>query len=263
MWIFCCGMIRSGSTLQYQLTAEIVEKLGNGKRLGFVNNESFKELQKKEDPEKEMLVVKSHYFLQGANNCIKEGRGKAVYVYRDVRDVVPSFMNVSGASFGASVFAMEKSLNEYKKWVNTEDILISKYEELVEDVKREVGRITEYLGLTLDDSIADEIAMKFSLQEQKKRIKQTNYKKIDEEIGRENAPEPHSLLKKNHINSGESGQWNVALSRFQIGMIESIAYDWLKEKGYPISQNAFWRYSSNIFYRVVLKNLVKLQKKDV
>ena len=30
MWVFCGGMIRSGSTLQYQIAADLVERLGVG-----------------------------------------------------------------------------------------------------------------------------------------------------------------------------------------------------------------------------------------
>ena len=34
-WIICCGMVRSGSTLQYQIVKDIVESKDIGKGLGF------------------------------------------------------------------------------------------------------------------------------------------------------------------------------------------------------------------------------------
>ena len=39
MWIFCCGMERSGSTVQFQISAQLVEDAGLGKRVEWVKAE--------------------------------------------------------------------------------------------------------------------------------------------------------------------------------------------------------------------------------
>ena len=45
MWVFCCGMQRSGSTLQYQIAARLVEQAGLGQRLEWVEPGRFPELR--------------------------------------------------------------------------------------------------------------------------------------------------------------------------------------------------------------------------
>ena len=44
MWVFCCGMQRSASTLQFQIAAELVERAGLGERVGWVRPEQFPRL---------------------------------------------------------------------------------------------------------------------------------------------------------------------------------------------------------------------------
>ena len=62
MWIFCCGMRRSGSTLQYQLTARIVEEEGIGKRVEWVKPADFPVLREKYKDYEGLKVFKSHIY---------------------------------------------------------------------------------------------------------------------------------------------------------------------------------------------------------
>lgn len=255
MWIFCCGMLRSGSTLQYQLTAELAESANIGKRLGYVDRHDFLQMSEKENSDNNMLVVKCHSFLPEAKGLIKDGKAKAIYVYRDVRDVIVSFMNVTGMSFVRILRQgyLETILSDYYKWSSTGDILISKYEEMVKEIHKETLRIANYLGISIDESRAIEFSQKFNIQQQKERIREVSYESIYREYGREDAPEPHSLLKKDHIRSGKPEQWRQALSGFQIAMIESIAYDWLNEQGYIVTQGWLRRQVAKIIYFIFLK----------
>ena len=99
MWVFCCGMVRSGSTVQYQLTAEIVESVGVGRALGCAEREQFSQLQTQYMGEKGFLVVNCHKYFEEAAELISEGEAKAVYIYRDIRDVIVSIMNKNKTSF--------------------------------------------------------------------------------------------------------------------------------------------------------------------
>ncbi len=63
VWIVCCGMKRSGSTLQYQLAGSIVEKAGIGRLVGTVLPQEFATLRVSYASANGFLVVKSHSYI--------------------------------------------------------------------------------------------------------------------------------------------------------------------------------------------------------
>ena len=60
MWIFCGGMPRSGSTLQFQLTAHLVELAGLGMRVDWVRAAEFPKLREKYAARGGWKVLKTH-----------------------------------------------------------------------------------------------------------------------------------------------------------------------------------------------------------
>ena len=60
MYIDCVGMMRSGSTLQYNIVAEILELKEIGKRLGWEHHEEFHKIKEKYINEK-YNVFKNHF----------------------------------------------------------------------------------------------------------------------------------------------------------------------------------------------------------
>lgn len=224
--------------MQYQLAAELIESLRLGRRLGFINSETFKTLRDKEGAQKELQVVKCHDYIKDAAELIKKNEARAVYIYRDIRDVVVSVMNVTKKGF---YHAIKDGQADYflkvdHGWRSCPNILISRYEEMVDNRTGEVLRIAAYLGIKTEEVSAAEIARKFSMEEQKKRIQEVDYKRIYQESGRDDAPEPFSMLKSTTITSGKIKQWSARLTSFQIGMIEGIAGSWLRKNNYIVTQ---------------------------
>lgn len=254
MWVFCCGMRRAGSTLQYQLTAEIIESQGVGRPLGWVRPQQIPQLQADYGAKEGFLVVKCHSYIEEATELFSRGEAKAIYVYRDIRDVVVSGMNKNKKSFWQVISSgfIRMILKEYYKWNSVDDILVSKYETMVADLRQEVLRIADYLGVNLDDSLVDRLSEKYAVDKQKRRIQSFDYESHGVRDGR-SVYDPISLLHRDHIHSGKSEQWKTALSHFQVGLLENMAYDWLVDRDYPISQNWVNRKAAAIgylFYRV-------------
>lgn len=249
MWVFCCGMRRAGSTLQYQLTKEIVESKKVGSGLGWVEPHQFTQLYSSCRNEEGFFVVKSHRYIEKATELFSKEEAKAIYVYRDIRDVVVSMMNQSNKSFARVMLSrfVDLILDEHYKWTSVGDILVSKYETMVTDLGRESLRIADYLGVDLDESAANLVAEKYTSGRQVQRIRSFNYGNL---VTRSVAAayDPASLLHANHIHSGKSEQWRTTLSRFQVGLIENIAYDWLIDRGYPTSQDWTIRKVAAIMY---------------
>ncbi len=253
MWIICCGMPRSGSTVQYQLTKEIVENNGNGKAIGFVRKSEYKELYHKYNGQCKNIVIKSHRFIPDAVPLFEEGNAKAIYVYRDIRDAVLSRIKKRNITFKCSeaLELVQLNLGTYYQWQYVSPILISKYEDMVADLKSEALRIGQHLEIEVSEEYASELERKYSIEQQKKRIASFNYEIKGVKQKRWNAHyDKETQLHSNHIRSGKTEQWKTDLSSMQVALIEERAYDWLMAQGYLVSQSWLKRKSSAIILTV-------------
>ena len=256
MWIFCCGMPRSGSTVQYQLTKEIVETQLKGKALGHVSLGKFDKMYHQYHTKNEYVVLKCHGFPPAARQLFAKGEGKAIYVYRDIRDVVVSKLNKRQFNFEKVNVShlLKKNLRRYYQWQSVDDILVSKYEEMIEDLQREAIRIGDYLGLHLTEQFVEQLAQKYSMEKQKQRIANFDYQNYGIETKVGVYYDPESLLHDNHIYSGKSEQWKSELSSLQVAFIEAKAGDWLVDRGYHLSQG--WLKRTYSIPVVMLKHLM-------
>jgi hypothetical protein len=248
MWVFCCGMRRSGSTLQYQIVKQIVEDAKVGKGLGWVDSEQFDHLQTKYAGENGYLVIKCHSYIENAKKLSSSGKAKAIYVHRDLRDVVVSTMVKDKTSFWQVMRSglIRTVMEEYTQWNSLNDIMVSKYENMITDLTQETLKISRYIGVELHNTLANKIAEQFTIDQQVQRIQNFEYDKMGKRAGR-NVFDPLTLLHENHIHSGKLEQWKTALSSLEVGLVEDIACDWLIEKNYPISQNLFVRKTAAFF----------------
>jgi hypothetical protein len=184
-----------------------------------------------------VLVIKCHKYFKEVKELLLKKEAKAIYIYRDLRDVVVSTMNKNKISFWQLMRSgfIHSILQEYTKWNRLRDILVSKYEYMITDLVQETLKIADYMGVDLDESSAAEIAEKYSIAKQLQKIRSFDYSTLG--IQAETSKyDPNSLLHENHIFSGKTKQWETALSPFKVGLIEGIAYNWLIKKNYPISQ---------------------------
>lgn len=238
--------------MQYQLTKAIVESTNTGKGLGWVDPVQFHLIRKSYMGEDVLHVIKCHGRIEEAKGLFLRGEAKGIYVYRDLRDVVVSMMNKTNSSFWQVVSrnSVHLVINECLSWNELGGLLVSKYEEMVTDLVQETIKIAEYLKVDIDESLADRIAEQFSIEQQLKRIRHFDYGRLGVQSERD-VYDPVSLLHSDHISSGKAGEWETKLSRFQVGLIEDIAHDWLEERGYSITQNWGVRKASSLLYMVL------------
>ncbi len=236
MWVFCCGMYRSGSTLQFQITSEVIERMGKGERLEWAPIEDFPKVYEEfHSDSNQILVFKTHEISSEIKQLIENGLGKCIYVYRDLRDVCLSHMVKNDLTFAELIASgfIDKCLETYADWnsySSDEAILISRYEEMTQDLSRETKRIAEFLGIVIEDQIADEIGEKYSVDNQVERIRKLS----NEHLGSfgELTYDRHHLLHRNHINQGEMNSWEKAFSQEQLLVMEEKLGNWLYDHGY-------------------------------
>lgn len=228
-------MYRSGSTLQYQVASELVEINNLGNRVEWmsldtlidhissINSQGYK-------------VLKTHEINSSLEDFIKKNSDnvKILYIFRDLRDVFLSHMIKNNLSFD-EVYKSDfliKCINLYDRWTNLNNVYISRYEDVVNDLKLEVKRIAEFLKINIDEKNIDIISEKYSFVRQQERIIEINRRNMSSygslKFDKEN------LLHHNHLNKGEVGGWKNYFSREQIDMLNSKIGNWLSILGYEL-----------------------------
>ena len=250
MWVFCGGMPRSGSTLQFQLTAHLVEQAGLGARVEWAPPSEFPRLRSAHATTSRWKVFKSHTCTPEMRAELDAGTATAVYVYRDLRDVMVSRMHKRAETFdrlwqGGAVDAL---LASFDRWTSSRGVLVSRYEPMVADVAGEVARIAAHLGIRVARDECERVASLYTIARQQERIRDAEAAgRIEHRDGVRY--DPVSNLHVDHIRSGESGEWRRELTPGQLALIEERARTWLLAQGYALSLPAWRRVWLSAAYR--------------
>lgn len=228
-WIFAAGMRRAGSTMQYHWAKDIVE-YADGFAAGLIPWQGFEKLFSNFDGVYPFVLVKGHVFYPdkcpSAKRVFDEQRAKAVYIYRDIRDVAISTFDMGKYEWDyVANIEVPSILNEYKQWTNLpkEQIDILRYEGLpFPNVSgATVMRLARFLNINIGWRMCETIAKKHSIKAHQQIID-----KMEKGFDR------HSLLWHNHIKSGRVGRFRDGLTSEQRADIEAVAKDWLIAEGY-------------------------------
>ena len=244
--IFCVGMRRGGSTLQFQLARRLTESAFGSTRTVLVTPETVTRRLAECDAESEMksetkteadcVLLKCHRFLPEAAALAADGRATLLYVYRDIRDVVASIVRKYDAPEFAYVHGGLRSLlDENRQWESTSGIYIARYESMTADLTGEAQRLSGHLGLPLADGEAERIAADLSPARQRERIAEGRSR-----VGEgQNRYDPETLMHANHVRADGEASFRT-LSPWTVAALEDQAADWLTARGYDLSQPV-WR----------------------
>ncbi len=233
-WIFCAGMIRSGSTLQYQLTSSIVEQAGIGCRVPYAEEVEFAKVAQGYDVSQKFCVFKAHLCRPPlAEKCISEG-ALVIYSYRDIRDVAVSAMRKFDLSFEDVIGDawLGDAIASFSAWTAMPRTFVSRYENMVANVELEAQRINEFLGRPLERRAVSDIASEFSLDRQRARAIAVGEKQSKWLSAKDTVYDDFHLIHHNHIYQGEIGGWRRWLSNEQQSAIYSRYFKWLQAQGY-------------------------------
>ena len=169
--IICAGMYRACSTWQYEVVAHLVEYHRDGRRLGYLTPGEYAQHVGRDDRKEaggpnqtHWCVVKAHEGDRSFGRELLEGRARAVYVHRDVREVVYSLMHKRGKTFKQLVRQgmIRQVLANDRFWMAQPDILIQRYDDILADPAGNVQKLARHLGIAFEDSEADRIADEYS-----------------------------------------------------------------------------------------------------
>lgn len=235
-WLFCAGMIRSGSTLQFQLSSAIVEQAGIGRRLPYAPESDFDHICSQDNVSSEFRVFKVHVYTSAFAKECNENEARVVYSYRDIRDVAVSAMRKFDMSFGQLMEAkwLDQAIADYYYWTKCPLACVGRYEDFVGDISGEAEKINRFLGLPLELQDINRLAEKFSIDQQLVQIQKIREQNDCVILPNEIVFDPVELLHHNHIYQGKVGGWREILSDSEKSILTEKFSVWLEENEYDL-----------------------------
>lgn len=237
MDVFCVGMYRSASTWQYDVAGQLLERHRGAERLGFVTGDDYQPLS---TTAPSWRILKAHDAHERFASALTAGRARALYSYRDLRDVCFSLMHKFHATFAEVVQQkglLRLCLANDAFWRAQPNVLCQRYEEIVADPVAAVAALADHLGVPLVDGEAAAVAAAYSLTANHGRTVEIANRLRDEGVDLENPAnanrwDAHTLLHWNHIRAGLVGDWRRLASRRQLARLGAICGPWLIANGY-------------------------------
>lgn len=240
MWVFCCGMYRSASTLQFQITTQLVQEAQVGQKVGWIDADRFAEVRSRYKNDTGLNVIKVHKCTDAIISEFKKNNATGIYTFRDVRDVYASMMKQRQKPFEFlwNEGFLASCLDNYKRWTTLSNVLVSEYSNIIGNVEGEVKRIAAHLNIPVDSDTCHTMAQSYTLEAQQERIE--SFRKKLEKMSRH--PNDHreivdyhdenSLLHMNHIDAVKAGRWKDDLSVQEAEQIEKQVEVWCQDNEY-------------------------------
>ena len=238
-WVFCGGMYRSGSTLQYNIASKIIELLNFGKRERWLAVENHRDYFCK--PRESMVrTFKSHILSPEIREILKQAEGVAIASFRDVRDVVASQQTKRREKFTPvrCTKAARSAIRNFCDWeeLPCEQRYISKYECFVGNIGNEICNIAKAIGCEVTYNQVASIERELDPETVKKRLAMLEEK--DFSYGKGFKFETTTNFHIDHFNGGVVGRYRYELGADCIDALNSEFGDWLLSKGYSVTNFA-------------------------
>lgn len=238
-WIFCGGMPRSGSTLQYQIVSELVEYDSKGARLGWQPPDKINDfiIQKEDDNKcfQGFNVLKTHVCTDVLKGRAIRNQAEIFYCYRDVRDVIVSQSRKFGKTIDELLDCnfLQSIIDQHKEWTSLPNIITSSYNDLRYNLYNELTRYAEILKLEVSLSARNHIFNQLSFDNQKRNLGASSLSSNSNLSSyKSDKYDSRTLLHINHITDGGSGYWINELTNEQAQSIERVAKKWLANNNF-------------------------------
>lgn len=264
MLIVCNGMIRSGSTLQYNLARSIVENMEIGKGCGYYDGKLYildeTQINKWIDI-KWYYIIKTHELHPKIAKIAKSEQNNTVkicYIFRDIRDVAVSAKTKWGRKDDSLLVSLDKAIQIYYAMEEIPNVFFQKYEDLVSNIYGGVKELSNFLEVNPSKEIIDKVVKECSLENMSSLSKSTKINFNEKLLVYLKSKTPtkfkpllrifidpkkfvkfdsRTLLHPNHIseNRGAMGIWRTALAEHEKVMFTERYKTWLIEARYSVS----------------------------
>lgn len=241
MFLICGGMYRSCSTWQYQVAGAVLDFAQCGHSSRTMTFENVVEIGSvpRGKSRRAWVLSKSHEGSRHIAAGLEAGGAKALYSYRDVRDVFSSLAHKFSLPFETllSLGMFHQVMRNDAFWRAQPNVLVQSYERLTGDPVDCVREIADHLEIHVPAAEAARIASLFSLEENKKRAQALATQLIQSGIDLsqpQNSLIGHrdQLLHWNHIRSGKNGTWRDDITPYRAAAMLALCGDWLVRNRY-------------------------------
>lgn len=247
MLIVCNGMMRSGSTLQYNLVRLLISQNRNGIAHGFFEAKDLDtNLIEKWANSNKIHLLKTHDLHPSISELALGGTNHVMilYIYRDIRDIAMSAMRVFKYETKASLYvSLDVAIDTDIKIRKLDCAIIERYEDFVINTHDAVSRYADLLGLNVTDCDIEQVVMQClpknlsrSSSKKKKVEKMTSFFKCFLNLFARSKyiHDPITLLHDNHISSNYDKAVKLKTSEWSLDNLEiqNKYKDWLSDRGY-------------------------------
>lgn len=266
MIVFCNGMIRAGSTLQYNLVRGLIEKSHLGEGVGYFTVDQLNAMEREVEEWKnsqKLYIIKSHQLLPGVLELVEQNVARICYSFRDVRQVATSAIYKWGWDFDTLVDSLDDAIKTFDELSLVQrGVLTQRYENIVSNVENEVRHIVSFLNITVSDQVIDEVINENSLEAVLKKTAMVDpsatspkaslrhtwslFRGVLGKIGgggvdpgepvknrrHANRYDARTLLHSNHVTDLSTEQRNLLITHEQFQFIDDRYSDWLQAQGY-------------------------------
>jgi hypothetical protein len=251
MLMFCCGMLRAGSTLQYNIARLALETAAKGVGRGYREPKDIDldsaALQDWIQSDR-INVVKVHS-LPSMDALSRYRKGiRLAYIYRDIRDVAVSVRKKfkrSGADLHDAIdraLQLDARVFELRSMLGESAVMVQQYERVISDLPTAIREMAAFLDVSLTVPAAQAIERSCSLEGAKAVASAAEHNKgssalmrLLQRIGiRRASYDAQTLLHPDHISdsAGAVGIWRLQLAAEDRSFLENRYSQWLNERGY-------------------------------
>jgi hypothetical protein len=241
--IVCCGMYRACSTWQYEVVAHLAERYLGGKRLGYLTAAQYRTVTRPELPaslgkRRSVRVLKSHEGDRVFARSLAAGTARAVYAYRDVRDVVYSLAHKRKLTFEQLLRQgmIHQVLANDRFWSGRPHVLIQRYEDLLAAPADGVLALARHIGINLGRAEAEQIAEEYSQESNRARTAVLRHHLHQAGVDLHSADNAQicdatTLLHWNHMRE-PGASWRSEASPEHEAILNRLCGRWLFDHGY-------------------------------
>ena len=235
MWIFACGPVRSGSTLQFNIVRELLEKTDKGYSTEYVVPEDFINIYDKVNDDNKIKLFKTHKITPFMEKLILENKAQCICCYRDIRDVITSKIHAQKLEYkpDTNFYSFSKDYVNYISFIKgLPKSYLSKYEEFYKDIYEETSKIADFLNIKISENEIKDIQEKLTYSKMSNKDRNTD--KFVNPKGVEYLIDKKTLLHDNHFkNIHPEGYKSLLTKKSQIS-IEKGSFKWMLNNGYKI-----------------------------
>lgn len=221
--VIICGMKRSGSTLVYNLSREILD-LNHQKYAGCRNEKHYRKTLNSG-----ARVLKIHANSPLIRRRIKQKKTIGIFTYRNLYDVAASLHQLKAMSYEKierEDILTKMGLNSIVI-ASTPGMHLIKYEDHVKNLHELINKLAKILNRKVSEEKMAHMLEKYSMS----AIKKSTYRKELVE-GETNPPDSYTGFNNQHVADGESNKFSNFFSETQMKEIKRQCREFMKYFGY-------------------------------